>query len=59
MEAAAKKPSGQAPSRDALKADAGVTRHLAPDELDALFDPLNYQGVAQTFIDRLIASTKR
>ena len=43
---------------DVLKADAGVTRHLPPAEIEALFDPLAYQGVAQAFIDRLIASTR-
>ncbi len=33
-----------------------VTQHLAADEIARLCDPMAYQGVAQTFIDRLLAS---
>jgi len=59
IEAAAKKALKEKRHlKDALKADAGVTQHLGPAEIDALFDPLAYQGVAQAFIDRLIGSTK-
>src|SRR5262249_39761555 len=32
--------------------------HLQPDELERLFDPLAYQGVAQEFIDRQIAASQ-
>jgi hypothetical protein len=35
-----------------------VTAHLKPDEIERLFDPLAYQGVAQAFIDRQIAAMK-
>jgi 3-carboxy-cis,cis-muconate cycloisomerase len=43
---------------DILAADSRVTAHLATDELTHLFDPLAYQGVAQAFIDRLIAASR-
>src|SRR5262249_32644663 len=43
---------------EVLSEDAHVTAHLKPDELERLFDPLAYQGVAQEFIDRQIAVTK-
>jgi len=45
--------------RDVLLADAAVTAILPPDEINRLFEPSNYQGAAQAFIDRLLASTRR
>jgi 3-carboxy-cis,cis-muconate cycloisomerase len=38
--------------------DPRITKHLKPDEIARLFDPLAYQGESQAFIDRLIATTK-
>jgi hypothetical protein len=35
-----------------------VTAHLGTKEIERLFDPLAYQGVAQEFIDRQIAASK-
>ncbi|MBS0531501.1 MAG: 3-carboxy-cis,cis-muconate cycloisomerase [Proteobacteria bacterium] len=43
--------------RDALIGDPRVTAHLEADEIAKLFDPMAYQGVSQTLIDRLLAST--
>jgi 3-carboxy-cis,cis-muconate cycloisomerase len=43
---------------DVLGEDERVTKHLKPADIERLFDPLAYQGVAQAFIDRLIAATK-
>jgi 3-carboxy-cis,cis-muconate cycloisomerase len=43
---------------DVAKDDAGVTAVLAADDIDKVLDPISYQGVAQAFIDRLIASAK-
>jgi len=43
--------------KDTLAAEERVAAHLSSGEIDRLFDPLAYQGVAQAFIDRLIAST--
>ncbi|HZP77607.1 MAG TPA: 3-carboxy-cis,cis-muconate cycloisomerase [Pseudolabrys sp.] len=43
--------------RDVLKDTAAITSILTHSDLDRLFDPMAYQGVAQSFIDRLLAST--
>jgi 3-carboxy-cis,cis-muconate cycloisomerase len=45
--------------RDVLKDEAKVVSILAADDLDRLFDPMAYQGAAQSFIDRQIASAKK
>jgi 3-carboxy-cis,cis-muconate cycloisomerase len=45
--------------RDVLLADATITAILPPDEIKRLFEPSNYQGASQAFIDRLLASTSR
>jgi 3-carboxy-cis,cis-muconate cycloisomerase len=43
--------------RDVLSADAAVTAHLVgAEEIAKLFEPMAYQGVSQTLIDRLLAS---
>lgn len=42
--------------KDVLLHDPRVTAHIPAAELPKLFDPLSYQGVAQTLIDRLVAS---
>jgi len=42
--------------KDVLADDERVATLLSPDELTDLFDPMKYQGVAQSFIDRLLAS---
>lgn len=39
-----------------LTEDPRVTAHMTPGELARLFELMGYQGVAQTFIDRLISS---
>lgn len=39
-----------------LNEDREVARHLAPEALTRLFDPIRYQGAAQALIDRLLAS---
>jgi 3-carboxy-cis,cis-muconate cycloisomerase len=44
---------------EVLGDDTRVTAHLKPDELERLFDPLAYQGVAQEFIDRQIAASRQ
>jgi 3-carboxy-cis,cis-muconate cycloisomerase len=45
--------------KDVLRADKAVTGRISSAEIDRLFDPMNYQGVAQLFIDRLLASARR
>lgn len=42
--------------RDVLAKDADVTKHIAPDKLRALFEPMSYQGASQELIDRLLSS---
>jgi 3-carboxy-cis,cis-muconate cycloisomerase len=44
--------------REVLSADPQVTSHLSTAELEKLFEPLNYTGVAGQFIDRAIAASK-
>lgn len=44
--------------RDVLCVEARVTAHLKPGEIDQLFEPLNYLGAADQFIDRAIAASK-
>jgi 3-carboxy-cis,cis-muconate cycloisomerase len=39
-----------------LAEDPRVTTHMTPGELARLFELMGYQGVAQTYIDRLIGS---
>ena len=57
VEAASKKAvAGKQHLRDVLTSDPKVTAHLNADKLAKLFDPMAYQGVSQTLIDRLLAS---
>lgn len=42
--------------RDILAGDVRVTAHIGADKLASLFEPMAYQGVSQTLIDRLLAS---
>lgn len=42
--------------RSVLAEDTRVTTHIDTGTLESLFDPMAYQGVAQTLIDRLLAS---
>lgn len=42
--------------RSVLAEDTRVTTHIDIATLESLFDPMAYQGVSQTLIDRLLAS---
>lgn len=44
--------------RDVLTADPEVLPHLDKSEIEQLFEPLKYTGVAGQFIDRAIAASK-
>ena len=44
--------------QNVLGEDERVTAHLAGPVLGRLFEPMSYQGAAQTFIDRLVGSLK-
>ena len=41
-----------------LADDPRVTAHLTGPVLGRLFEPMSYQGAAQTFIDRLVGTLK-
>ncbi|HVX77364.1 MAG TPA: 3-carboxy-cis,cis-muconate cycloisomerase [Bradyrhizobium sp.] len=57
VEAASKKAvAAKRDLRDVLAEDAKVTAHLDRNRLAELFEPMNYQGVSQALIDRLLAS---
>jgi 3-carboxy-cis,cis-muconate cycloisomerase len=57
VEAAAKRAAaGKQHLRDVLTSDPKVTAHLSADKIAKLFEPMAYQGVSQTLIDRLLAS---
>ena len=42
--------------RDVLAGDPRIGAHLNADQLEKLFEPMAYQGVAQILIDQLLAS---
>ena len=44
--------------REVLSADAEVSSRLTAAELEKLFDPQNYTGMASQFVDRAIAADK-
>ena len=44
--------------RDVLATDSQVLPHLSKGEIENLFEPLNYTGVAGQFIDRAIAASQ-
>src|SRR3984893_16038271 len=57
VEVASKKAiAGKQHLRVVLTSDPKVTAHLGLDRIAKLFEPMAYQGVAQTLIDRLLAS---
>jgi 3-carboxy-cis,cis-muconate cycloisomerase len=57
VEAASKKAiAGKQHLRDVLTGDPKVTAHLGADRIAKLFEPMAYQGVSQTLIDRLLKS---
>jgi 3-carboxy-cis,cis-muconate cycloisomerase len=59
MEEAAKQAiAGKKSLRESLSANPEVTSRLSSTELDKLFDPLNYLGVANEFIDRTVVASK-
>ena len=59
MEEAAKQAiAGKKSLRESLSANPEVISRLSSTELDKLFDPLNYLGVANEFIDRTVVASK-
>jgi 3-carboxy-cis,cis-muconate cycloisomerase len=57
IEAASKKAVAEKKHlREVLVAEPKVAAHLTAAQIEKLFEPMAYQGVAQTLIDRLLAS---
>ena len=56
--AARKAASDREHLRDVLHAEPAVTSHLSADDINRLFDPLKYIGVAESFINRAIEASK-
>jgi 3-carboxy-cis,cis-muconate cycloisomerase len=57
VEAASKKAVAEKKAlRDVLAGDPRVTQQLDAKKIADLFEPMSYQGVSQTMIDRLLAS---
>jgi 3-carboxy-cis,cis-muconate cycloisomerase len=44
--------------RDVLHGD-GITKQFAADEIDGLFDASKYLGMAEEFVDRIVAANKK
>jgi 3-carboxy-cis,cis-muconate cycloisomerase len=44
--------------REVLAEDPVTSAHLLPADLDRLFDPCNYVGMAATFVDRVLAGRR-
>jgi 3-carboxy-cis,cis-muconate cycloisomerase len=44
--------------RDVLAQDATVAAHLSPDDLDRLFAPESYLGVAERFVQQVLAARR-
>lgn len=45
--------------RDVIAGDGEIMKHLSEAELDRLFDPLNYIGVAPEMVDRALAARRK
>jgi 3-carboxy-cis,cis-muconate cycloisomerase len=60
VEAASKKAvASKTDLRDVLTKEPQITAHLGADEIAKLFEPMAYQGVSQSLIDRLQASLEQ
>ena len=60
VEAACKKSVEQKRSlKDVLREEPGLHGHLTPADLESLFEPRNYLGSAEEFVERAIAETRK
>ena len=57
-EAIAKSSAEKRPLQEIVGEDERVTLLMNPGEIARLFEPLSFQGVSQTFIERLVASAQ-
>lgn len=59
VEAACKKSVQENRSlKEVLRDEPGIRGHLAPADLESLFDPRNYLGSTEEFVDRVIAQAR-
>jgi 3-carboxy-cis,cis-muconate cycloisomerase len=59
IDAASERPlKEKRPLRDIFHDDQKITAHLSSDQLDKLFDPRNYTGSSNEFIDRVLENYK-
>lgn len=47
---------GGTPFAETLKADSRIMAHLAPSEIDALLDPVQYTGLSAAYVDRVVGT---
>lgn len=60
VEAACKKSlSENRPLKDVLRNESGIHGHLAPADLESLFDARNYLGSAEEFVGRVISQAQK
>ena len=60
VEAACKKSAEQKRSlKEVLREEPGLHGHLTPADLESLFEPRNYLGSAEEFVERAIAETRK
>ena len=45
--------------KEVLAEEPRISRHLSAADFDRLFDPLNYIGAASSFVDRVLARSRR
>jgi 3-carboxy-cis,cis-muconate cycloisomerase len=57
-EASQKAVTNKVSLQNVLSEDPRVTAHISGPTLGRLFEPMSYQGAAQTFIDRLVGTLK-
>jgi hypothetical protein len=57
-EAIAKSAAEKRPLQEIIGEDERVTLLMNPGEIARHFEPLSFQGVSQTFIERLVASAQ-
>ena len=59
VEAACKKArAGKRPLKEVLREEPGLRGHLAPADLESLFDARNYLGSAEEFVQRVVAEAR-
>ena len=45
--------------RDVVRDDASIGKHFSAEEVDGFFDARRYLGMAEEFVDRVVAASKK